>query len=289
MSAPAAISAASAARAEDASDRDLEDLYLALGHRFRRPELLRTALTHSSQAAATAPLFAPLDSRTLPVRQAAADNERLEFYGDTVLSKVLTKELMDRFPSLPEGGLNTIRKALVSNATLARVGQTLGIDRHLSIRGEPFDIRRCGAHHNALADATEAVLAAVLEDAGEHEGRKVIAGLFSPLINGFLPQMDLLPLIPRCPKNELQEWMAARGLPLPVYSLLAKEGEGHAPSFKAECKTATPERRGAGVGKTLVEAEQNAAKDVLRQPPFLFPDTILHPAHEVLTLGFVHR
>src|SRR5699024_3599607 len=126
-----------------------ESLQGALGYAFRDSRLLRQALTHPSYA----------------LRNHAQDNQRMEFLGDAVLELCVSRELYARCPQMQEGQLTRRRALLVCEATLAAAARALGIDGALRLdHGEELDGGR--GKDSILADAMEAVLAAVYLDGG---------------------------------------------------------------------------------------------------------------------------
>src|SRR5690242_7668971 len=145
-----------------------DELEAKLGFRFRNPELLERALTHSSFAneatngsgsaeSATGELV-PADAS--PQGDGSGDNERLEYLGDAVLQLIVSEALFDRFGQLAEGDLSKLRAHLVSQNHLARVAQQLELGRFLRLgRGELHS----GGRHKAalLSDAIEALLGAI--------------------------------------------------------------------------------------------------------------------------------
>ena len=106
---------------------DAEQLEECLGYRFKRPELLERALTHSS---AVPELRAEHKDDSAEVA-AIQDNERLEFLGDAILGAIVCEALYHRFPDAPEGELTRIKSSLVSRSTCAVVADQLGLDRFL--------------------------------------------------------------------------------------------------------------------------------------------------------------
>ena len=136
----------------------LDALQVALGHRFNRPELLVQALTHRSFG--------------------SPHNERLEFLGDSVLNCVTAIALYDRFAALREGDLSRLRANLVRQEALFRVAETLRLGECLKLgEGE----LKSGGHRrpSILADALEAVFAAVFLDAGFEAAKAVIDRLYA--------------------------------------------------------------------------------------------------------------
>src|SRR3954454_19852487 len=130
---------------------------LSLGHDFKRPALLRQALTHRSYG--------------------ADHNERLEFVGDSVLNCVIAHALFERFPDLPEGDLSRVRANLVNRDTLHRIARRLEIGA--SIRLGEGEVRSGGvARASILANALEALFGAIFIDAGFEAARLAIRRVF---------------------------------------------------------------------------------------------------------------
>lgn len=142
----------------------LDELEVALGHRFTRRELLVRALTHRSLAHEQAGHEAALES----VQAEAAgtgDNERLEFLGDAVLGLVVAEALFLLHPEWQEGELTRVRSQLVSRQHMAEVGVAIGLGKHLLLsRGEDKGgLRR---KSTVLSNSMEAVLGALFLDGG---------------------------------------------------------------------------------------------------------------------------
>ena len=183
-----------------------------LGYRFAKPEHLVEALTHSS--------LAKTHSRRL------ASNERLEFLGDRVLGLVVARLLFERFSQEEEGALARRHAELVRKETLARVADAIGLAGFIRMsRGE----EDAGGRDNPaiLADACEAVIAALFLDGGLEPAETFIRGHWMALADE-----DLTP--PKDAKTALQEWAQARSLPLPVYCEIGRDGPAHAPIFQIE-------------------------------------------------------
>ncbi len=184
----------------------LADLQTALGHRFRRRELLEQALTHASAASA----------------DGQPSLERLEFLGDRVLALAIASDLLRRFPDEDEGALARRLSSLVSGESLVRIARELGIEHHLRTDSGVTD---GGIPASVLEDACEALIGAVYLDGGFAPATALIGRLWTPL-------MTVHP--PSDAKTELQEWVQARGRKLPVYETVATEGPPHAPMFTVE-------------------------------------------------------
>ncbi len=216
-----------------------------LGHRFQRRALLDEALTHASAGVAAS----------------GRDNERLEFLGDRVLGLVVTELLIDSFPNETEGGLAPRLNALVRKETLADVARAIGIEKYLRLGANDDARARPNLAPAILADACEAVIAALYLDGGYKAARKFIE-------RHWLERLRALAEVPRDAKTILQEWAQGRGLAPPNYRLLSREGPDHAPSF-----TVAAELPGfASVtadGASKRAAEQAAAMGFLRREGLL--------------------
>ena len=226
-----------------------------LGHRFRDPELLERALTHSSHAHER-------ESGT----SVRADNEQLEFLGDAVLGFVVSRLLFERFPDFHEGQLSKLRAHLVSARYLAGVARRLELGHFLRLgRGEERSGGR--AKSALLVNALEALLAAVYLDAGLETARRFIQeNIFEPGLEPLRPQAGG-GLHPTDHKSALQECLQARALPPPRYGVVEEHGPDHRKVFTVELRvrSAEGEQVYRAAASTKKEAEQNAARQALEQ------------------------
>lgn len=175
--------------------------------------------------------------------------ERLEFLGDRVLGLVVADLLWHRFANEPEGLLTRRIAALVRRETLARVAKTIGLGPYLVL--SPAEAAAgAAANPGILADALEAVIAAVYLDGGFAAAEAFVRRSWAPLIE------EMLDNPPADPKTALQEWAQGRGLPLPAYRLVATNGPDHALRFtvSAEVKGSAPAVATAS-SKRLAETE----------------------------------
>ncbi|MEM8551671.1 MAG: ribonuclease III [Pseudomonadota bacterium] len=216
----------------------------ALGHTFSDRSLLTNALLHGSALAGRGQSY-----------------ERLEFLGDRVLGLVIASALYQRFPKAEEGGLARRLNALVRRETCADRALFLGIDAALRLGDS--EAHSGGRKKTAiLADACEAVLAAVYLDGGYDAAEAVILRAWGDLIDcEEKPERD--------PKTELQEIVQASGGAPPSYTVRARTGPDHAPHFVIEV-AGHDGVLGAGQGGSKREAEQNAARaalDALSEQP----------------------
>jgi ribonuclease-3 len=218
-------------------DDALAALQRRLGHDFADVALLERALTHRSFG--------------------AAHNERLEFLGDAVLSLAVSAMLFERFGGSDEGDLTRVRAHLVREDSLHRSALSVGLPAVLRL--SEGEARGGGASRpSILADAMEAVLGAVFVDAGFEAAERVVAGLFGEVIAA----TDVAAWR-KDAKTELQEWLQARRLPVPVYRIAATRGQAHAQTFEVECAVATLGLAERGEGRSRRAAEQQAARRML--------------------------
>lgn len=175
-----------------------------LGYTFRDQKLLSLALTHSSA-------------------EGELSYERLEFLGDRVLGLVIAHALYDEFKKENEGGLAKRHSALVQGRTLSVIAAMNGIGDHM-IMAESERAAGGAENENMLSDVLEALIGAVYLDGGLEPARDMVQRLWGDNIH-------TLTDAPQDPKTELQEWAQGRGLPLPKYDIVSKDGPDHAPVF----------------------------------------------------------
>lgn len=211
-----------------------------LGHDFKRPALLREALTHRSVAHGR--------------NRRGDSNERLEFIGDRVLGLVVAEWLAERFPAEQEGALGRRLAHLVSQPVLAVVAEDVGLP--VSIAVAPGEAK-AGVRRRAtvLADALEASLGALYLDGGLDVARAFIR-------RAWASAMEAQAEPPKDAKTALQEWAQKRGLDLPRYEVAGRAGPPHAPEFTVT--TTVGDRTGRGTAGNKRAAEQLAAEDLLR-------------------------
>ena len=212
-----------------------------LGYTFQSPELLENALTRSSCANES--------------RGKLQSNERLEFLGDSILGMVVADHLYRNHPDLPEGELTRTRSALVCEESLVEVAQALGLGEYLKLgKGEEAGGGR--ERPSIIADAVEAVLAAVYLDGGIGSARK--------LIQKFILDREAEKSASRDYKTALQELVQRESGQVLGYQLIGAEGPDHAKIFSVEVDlNGIP--IGQGRGRSKKEAEQNAAKAAIEK------------------------
>ena len=166
----------------------------------------------------------------------------------------MADELYARFPQLPEGKLTRLRAGLVREEALAGVGERLGL-REL-LRVEPST----QLTPSILADAVEALVGAVVLDAGYAAARAVVLAAFGPLLDGLDPAGPA-----KDAKTELQEALQARRQKLPEYRIVSVHGAAHQQSFEVECVLAELGLSAPGSGTSRQRAEQQAAQAMLER------------------------
>lgn len=214
--------------------RDFQD---RIGHTFAKPEHLIRAVTHSSMST--------------PNRD---DNQRLEFLGDRVLGLVMSEALLQADVNAPEGLLAPRFNALVRKETCADVARQIDLGAVLKLgRSEMLTGGR--RKEALLADAMEAVIAAVYIDAGFDVARERVVALWGDRISNV--EEDA-----RDPKTALQEWAQGQGEPPPSYIETARSGPDHAPIFTIEVRLHSG-ATDAATAPSKRQAEQAAAKSLL--------------------------
>ena len=221
----------------------MQELEKNLGYTFRNPALLGEALSHSSYAN---------EHRGAKLRS----NERLEFLGDSVLGFVTAEYLFAGHPDLPEGDLTRIRAALVCEQSLYEVASKLELGRYLKLgRGEEAGGGR--QRTSILADATEAVFAAVYLDGGIQAASALIHRV---LLNA--ERESAVEERRRDYKTALQELVQRQADQILSYRMVGEHGPDHAKVFSAEVLL-NGKSIGSGSGHSKKEAEQSAARSAL--------------------------
>ncbi len=244
-----------------AMNSDLAALQAALGHTFKRPEMLERALTHSSHAHEESKAGGPDACAEI------LDNEQFEFLGDAVLGLVTSQLLFEKFPTFHEGQLSKLKAHLVSAEHLVGVATRIGLGKYLRLgRGE----ERSGGRSKGtlLSDAIEAVIAAMYLDAGLEKTREFIIRqvLQSELETITADGENEFSLTDH--KSALQELLQSSGRQQPVYVTVKEEGPDHRKTFTVEARIylqgqSKMEYVARAEGGTKKKAEQLAAKQAL--------------------------
>ena len=221
----------------------MKTLETKLGYQFQNPKLLDHALTHSSYA----------NEHHLG---SISSNERLEFLGDSVLGMIVAVHLYRTFPDLPEGDLTRIRANLVCEGSLVLVAKEWDLGRYLKLgKGE----NACGGRSrpSILADAVEAVLAAVFLDGGLAHDRDIIQRFL-------LDRMEQVNRASRDHKTYLQELVQRKSGQVLSYELIGESGPDHNKTFQMQVLL-NGQPIGQGTGHSKKEAEQAAANAAIER------------------------
>ena len=217
----------------------LTRLQRALGYTFTDPQLLTLALTHRSAG--------------------SANNERLEFLGDSIVNHIVAEKLYSSFPKAREGDMSRMRASLVKGETLAELAREMGLGEHLILgSGE----RKSGGHRRSsiLADALEAVIGGILLDSDVQTCRACV-------LPWYVSRLDQLSAdgADKDAKTQLQEYLQGRGKPLPEYELVEVTGDDHQQQFQVACRLGKPVIVVEGAGSSRRKAEQAAARVALER------------------------
>ena len=216
----------------------LDSLQQRLAYTFGSRSLLVQALTHRSYG--------------------SPHNERLEFLGDAILDLLVGEFLYHTYPAAKEGELSHMRAQAVCGESLAESGQQLQLGDCLYLgAGEAGSGGR--QRESSIANAVEAIIAAVYLDGGMEVCRTVTHHLFASVLEKMEPGAV------KDAKTRLQEYLQARHLPLPQYRLIARAGSDHNASFTMECDAAALEMRAASTAPSRKKAEQLAAEEILKK------------------------
>jgi ribonuclease III len=212
-----------------------------LGHEFKDESLYLTALTHRSAS--------------------SAHNERLEFLGDAVLNCAVAQMLYEAHTGVDEGALSRLRASLVSGETLAQIAAGHQLGDYLRLGSGEL---KSGGFRRAsiLADALEALIGAVMVDAGFDAAAAVVRRLVGPRMRDLPPAESL-----KDAKTRLQELLQSQGLPLPAYNLASVQGESHSQVFAVTCEVGSMNLITSGEGSSRRRAEQLAAERMLAAMP----------------------
>ena len=212
------------------------DIEASIGHRFSKRDLLVLALTHPSYG--------------------QPHNERLEFLGDALLNLGIAEELFRRYPGLREGQLSRLRANLVREETLARLARELGVGPELRLGGG--EAATGGRDRDSiLADAVEALIAAISLDAGTAAALAAVSRWFAGLLAAQDPGVSH-----KDSKTELQEYLQARRKPLPRYEVLVFPEAG-AGLCRVQAHVEGLAEPSPGEGRNRRIAEQQAARHAL--------------------------
>ena len=210
-------------------------------YQFKDESLLNLALTHRSMG--------------------SKNNERLEFLGDSILGMVVSNELFNRFPKEKEGVLTRLRSSIVKGDTLSEIAVELNLGDYIKLGSGEL---KSGGYRRAstLADVVEAIIGAIYLDSkidfGVSKVEKIILTVFKSRLDGCEPSGVL-----KDPKTRLQEYLQAKNLPLPEYSVVSISGKEHLQTFKVSCSIKGFSNHAVAKGASRRKAEQAAAEKAL--------------------------
>jgi ribonuclease-3 len=215
-----------------------EEIKQRLGYHFKDTVLLRHALTHSS------------------TNRKHDDYQRLEFLGDRVLALVIAEELFRLNPSHREGHMANVHSNLVRGEICGDVGKELGLSEFIVV-GHSEQKKGVNLIASVVGDVVEALIGGIYLDGGLDEARAFVLRNWSRHIAENRS-------VSKDPKTFLQEWSLARGLPIPDYKILKREGLEHSPLFTVELNVKGKDAvQGSGPSKRL--AEMAAADNFLKR------------------------
>lgn len=209
-----------------------------LGYNFKDKAILRHALTHPS------------------ISKGQTDYQRLEFLGDRVLALVIAEELYRQNPSHREGQMANMHSNLVRGGVCGEIGKLLGLGDFIAV-GQSEKRKGVNLNNTVIGDVVEALIGGIYLDGGLDAAKSfVLRNWASRLLEGAVFTKD--------PKTSLQEWALARGLPIPGYKILKREGLEHSPVFTVELQVKDKDPCfGSGTSKRL--AEMAAADGFLKR------------------------
>ncbi len=224
-----------------------DELERKIGYTFKNKQLLFCALTHSSYAN---------ESNMHDSEHKISSYERLEFFGDSILSFVVSEYIYKNYPECPEGELTRLRAAVVCEESLYEVATCLSIDKFMILgNGEKHSGGR--GRKSVLADMVEAIIAAVFIDSGLSDSKKFIIDNLESKIKSLMGSDSVVDY-----KTELQHLVQQAPGEKFEYELIGESGPDHDKRFIMAAKLNT-NIIGKGTGRTKREAEQQAAKEAL--------------------------
>ena len=227
--------------------KEFFELIDALGYRFSDIEYLQNALTHSSYA-----------NERKSKGGSYPSNERLEFLGDSVLELVVSEYLYENYSAYAEGALTKIRQNLVCERSLASIAKRLELGVYLHVgRGE--ELTDCRKRPKVLADALEAIVAAIYLDSGKFSdpsAKAAVLALFADAFSGISGMLN------GDYKTMLQQLVEKDGSAILEYRIAEESGPEHCKSFTIEA-IINNNKVGEGTANNKKEAEMLAAREAL--------------------------
>jgi ribonuclease-3 len=215
----------------------LKKLETILGYNFKNINLLKQALTHRSMG--------------------AKNNERMEFLGDSLVNFIIADILFHQYKKNSEGDLSRIRAFLVKGETLAIIGKKLNLSNYLMLG--PGELKSGGFRRESIiADAVEAIIASVYEDAGHKACYEFVLRIYAKKLQKLDPTS-----VGKDAKTRLQELLQARQENLPEYTVISASGPAHAQEFVVSCFVAKINRKFEAYATNRRKAEQLSAEQAL--------------------------
>jgi len=220
---------------------DIKELEKNLNYTFKDISLLKNALVHPSY----------LNERNV---ERIFSNQRLEFFGDSVLSLAVSEYIFTNLKSFPEGKLTELRAKVVCEESLAKMAEKLDVGSFLALgKGE---IKSGGSKRpSTLSDAMEAIIAAVYIDGGVEKAKELVLSNLKDSIDSFSKSGDFMTNY----KSELQELVQSRAMTL-EYRVIRSFGPEHAKTYEVSA-VINGEEVSKGIGSSKKRAEQEAAKE----------------------------
>lgn len=219
------------------TDINLSRLERKIGYEFKDKALLNLALTHRSFK--------------------GANNERLEYLGDAILSFVIAERLFDKFPQAKEGQLSRLRASLVKGVTLAELGKGFLLGDYLRLG--PGELKSGGHRRDSIiADAVESIIGAMYLDSSHDCCRAVVLSWYQERLDNLTLEDTV-----KDPKTRLQELLQSQKKSLPSYSVTQVTGEAHDQTFRVLCSVNDYDITTNGTGSNRRYAEQQAASAAL--------------------------
>ncbi|HBE01202.1 MAG: ribonuclease III [Spirochaetes bacterium GWF1_41_5] len=226
--------------------RDLSRFSMSCGLAFDNLALLHIALTHKSYTN---------ENRCPETRE---HNEKLEFFGDSVLGMVISEYLIKNFPDFNEGMLAKIKSSVVADKTLAEAAGSIGLGDFILLgRGEA--IKNYTSATAVLENAFEALIGAYYLDRGLAPVSQFIIRIFADRIQNIAQNG-----VPSDYKSNLQEYVQKNCKEVPVYRIIKEEGPEHDRIFHVEVIIRN-EIAGSGTGKSKKDAQQAAAQEAYKK------------------------
>ncbi|ORU92771.1 MAG: ribonuclease III [Cycloclasticus sp. symbiont of Poecilosclerida sp. N] len=185
------------------------------------------------------------------------NNERLEFLGDSILGFIIADELHTRFPEADEGVMSRLKAHLVNKEALAEIGKDLNLSDELVLG--PGEMKSGGKHRaSILSDAVEALIGAMYLDKGLDAARAWVFVVLKKRLSSLT-----LETASKDPKTQLQEYLQARGVKVPKYTIASITGLAHNQQFKVECDVFGVDEKVYSVASSRKKAEQMSAAKIL--------------------------